>query len=389
MDGFLATMGLGLFILLGGDVDDVTESFLSDDSFSSAIVRNLRLPRNVPFLKNKDSSAVSSVVSFLMFEEDEEKLPLLADVKSKSLELIFLRYKDGVRDFSSLCFVSFSLARFSHFICLLLIKLPCPSELVDSLRCCLIPGVVMLFCETSLPVVVATLTRLDLPGVFIAPYLFKTLLLLSVMSLPTDGEVLLLVDTSFGAVVVGVVRVFVVDVVKDVAYFDGDASLVEDGKVDVDVFATCEESIFVVDAIVDFGMKGDLVVGIAAVGVGGVVVIEGDFVAVADLAVDVAADGLKDEVAVVVVDDVVFVVDTLTPAIEDVEPVELDADELERDRLDARISAIDPLFERDDMLELLRLTRGELITELSRDESLLKAPSSKASPARASFNVNC
>ena len=181
----------------------------------------------------------------MMFEDDDEvRFPLLADVKSKSLELIFLRYKEGVRDFSSLCFVSFSLARLSHFICLLLIKLPlsCPREQVDSLRCCLTPGVVRLLCETSVPVVVATLTRLVLPGVFIAPYLFKTLLL-SVMSFTTE-EVLLVVDKS--VVVIGVVRAFVIDVDNDGVYFDGDASLVEDGKVVADVFANCGELVVVV-----------------------------------------------------------------------------------------------------------------------------------------------
>lgn len=137
-------------------------------------------------------------------------------------------------------------------------------------------------------------------------------------------------------------------------------------------------------------------VGVATVGVGGVVVMEGDFVVVVVfnivvITVVVVVDVLDDNVFVV--DDVAFVVATLTPtptpAIEDVEPVELDADELERERLEARISAIDPLLERDEMLELLRLTRGELITELNRDESLLKAASSKASSVRASFNVNC
>ena len=77
---------------------------------------------------------------------------------------------------------------------------------------------------------------------FIAPYLFKTLLL-SVMSFTTE-EVLLVVDES--VVVIGVVRAFVIDVDNDGVYFDGDASLVEDGKVVADVFANCGELVVVV-----------------------------------------------------------------------------------------------------------------------------------------------
>lgn len=134
-------------------------------------LRNRRLPRKIPFRDNGSLSFLFELL-FLSFVTAGGTL----ESTVSSLELNLRLYREGVLAFSSFCF-SFSVARFSHF-CLLFNRLPCPRELVDSLRC-----LRELLWEISLPVVVATLTRLDLPGVFTAPYLLFVLLRLLLLVL--------------------------------------------------------------------------------------------------------------------------------------------------------------------------------------------------------------
>lgn len=159
------------------------------------------------------------------------------------------------------------------------------------------------------------------------------------------------------------------------------------------IFVVVDRGVEFILVAVDVGgltaVKGGVLVVIANGGFdaveGGalvVVVVEDNFTAVAmDFVVDTA----------VIVDGVGAVGDEPTVlAMDDIDSVELDADEFERDLRMTRISAIEPLFDREEMFELLRRTRGELMAECNLDESLLSSAVMEApSSTSASFNMNC